>query len=69
MLSSHNDAWGEGTRSRLVISVKEARKLLNKDLSNMLSDDDLVVVIGMMSYLSESLLVSVSVPHNAENEV
>lgn len=47
-----------------IITSKEARKLLGKELSNSLSDDDLMKVIKRMNTLSNALLSGDFVPQN-----
>lgn len=49
---------------RSIISVKEARKLLGKELSDAISDLDLMGIVGLMSHLADGLLEAVSVPQN-----
>lgn len=52
-----------------VISVKEARKLLGKELSEQLSDAGLMEVVSLMSHLTITLLEHNSVPQNVMVEV
>ena len=47
-----------------IITSKEARKLLGKELSDSLSDDDLMKVIKRMNTLSNALLSGDFVPQN-----
>lgn len=47
-----------------IISVKEARKLLGKKISDQLSDEEVGELIGNMSFLANRLLEAKSVPHN-----
>ncbi len=49
---------------KAIISVKEARKILGKDVSDSLSDADLMEVIGIMSKLADVLLSEEFVPNN-----
>lgn len=49
-----------------VISVKEARKIIGKDLSNKLGDSDLAVIISWFYNLASSLLSTYNVPQNEE---
>lgn len=56
-------------KSKLVISVKEARKILGKELSDKMTDDDLIGLIGMFTSLSDMLLEQFSVRQNDKVEV
>lgn len=47
---------------KIIISVKEARKLLGKDCSDKLSDADLSRMIGVFSKLANSLVDTNIVP-------
>lgn len=47
-----------------IISVKEARKLLGKELSGTIDEIDLMGAIGLMSRLAEDLLDTVIVPQD-----
>lgn len=47
---------------KIIISVKEARKLLGKDCSDKLSDADLSRMIGVFSKLANSLVNTNIVP-------
>ncbi|MBQ3280167.1 hypothetical protein IJG92_00695 [Candidatus Saccharibacteria bacterium] len=47
---------------KIIISVKEARKLLGKDCSDKLSDTDLSRMIGVFSKLANSLVDTNAVP-------
>ncbi len=49
---------------KAIISVKEARKILGKEVSESLSDADLMEVIGIMSKLADVLLSEEFVPNN-----
>ena len=49
---------------KIIISVKEARKLLGKDCSDKLSDADLSRMIGIFSKLASSLVDTNIVPKN-----
>ena len=49
---------------KAIISVKEARKILGKEVSESLSDADLMEVIGIMSKLADALLSEEFVPNN-----
>ena len=49
---------------KAIISVKEARKILGKEVSDSLSDADLMEVIGIMSKLADVLLSEEFVPNN-----
>lgn len=46
----------------LIISIKEARKLLGKTLSDEMTDDHLADVVACLSYLASTLLRTISVP-------
>ena len=50
--------------NKIIISVKEARKLLGKDCSDKLSDADLSRMIGIFSKLASSLVDTNIVPKN-----
>lgn len=39
-----------------IIAVGEARKLLGKEVSSLFTDDDLVVIISVMSHLASALV-------------
>ena len=39
-----------------IITVGEARKLLGKEVSSLFTDDDLVVIISVMSHLASALV-------------
>lgn len=54
----------ENCNLKPIISVKEARKLLGKKVSDQLSDEDVGRFIGNMSFLADSLLEAKSVPQN-----
>lgn len=47
-----------------IISVKEARKLLSKRVSDQLSDEDILGLIGNMDSLANRLLETKTVPRN-----
>lgn len=47
-----------------VISIKEARKLLGKKISDQLSNEEVGRLIGNMSFLANRLLEAKSVPGN-----
>lgn len=47
-----------------IISVKEARKILGKKVSDQLSDEAVGELIGSMSFLADRLLEAKSVPQN-----
>lgn len=47
-----------------IISVKEARKLLGKKVSDRMSDEEVGRLIGNMSFLANWLLETKSVPQN-----
>lgn len=49
---------------KAIISIKEARKILGKEVSESLSDADLMEVIGIMSKLADVLLSEEFVPNN-----
>ena len=49
---------------KMIISLKEARKLLGKDDSEKISDHDLAVMIGSMSKMADCLLNAKIVPKN-----
>ena len=46
----------------IIISIKEARKILGKEMSDKLSDEDLARVIGLFHKMAESILDSDIVP-------
>lgn len=46
------------------ISIKEARKILGKKISDQLSDEEVGGLIGHMSLMAERLLTTKSVPQN-----
>lgn len=48
----------------IIISVKEARKILGKEYSDKISDDDLTRMIGLFTKLADSLIDSNMVPKN-----
>ncbi len=48
----------------IIISVKEAREILGKEVSDKLSDVDLARIIGLFSQMAESILDSDVVPNN-----
>lgn len=48
----------------IIISVKEARKILGKEMSDKLSDEDLARMIGLFHKMAESILDSDIVPNN-----
>ena len=48
-------------KSKLVISVKEARKILGKESSDSMTDEDLIGLIGSLTSLSSMLLEQYSV--------
>lgn len=48
----------------IIISVKEARKILGKEMSEKLSDEDLAKMIGLFHKMAESILDSNPVPKN-----
>lgn len=49
---------------KAIISVKEARKVLGKEVSESLSDADLMEVIGIMSKLADVLLSEEFAPNS-----
>lgn len=49
----------------IIISVKEARKILGKEMSDKLSDEDLARMIGLFHKMAESILDSDIVPNNS----
>lgn len=49
----------------IIISVKEARKILGKEMSYKLSDEDLARMIGLFHKMVESILDSDIVPNNS----
>ena len=53
----------------IIISTKQARKLLDKQLSNQLSDEDLTRLIGQVQHLTESILDKKIVPENDEGGI
>lgn len=48
----------------IIISVKEARRILGKELSDKLSDEDLARTIGLFHKMAESILDSDIVPND-----
>lgn len=53
----------------IIISTKQARKLLGKPLSDQLSDEDLTRLIGQLQHLTEAILDSQIVPKNEEGGI
>lgn len=49
---------------KMIISLKEARKLLGKEDSEKISDSDLAAMIGLMSKMADCLLNVKEVPNN-----
>ena len=49
----------------IIISVKEARKILGKEMSDKLSDEDLARMIGLFHKMAESILDSDIVPNHS----
>ena len=49
---------------KIIISLKEARKILGKECSDKLSDADLSKMIGIFSKLADSLVDDNIVPKN-----
>lgn len=49
----------------IIISVKEARKILGKEMSDKLSDEDLAKMIGLFHEMAENILDSDIVPNNS----
>ena len=49
---------------KMIISLKEARKLLGKESSEKISDSDLTAMIGTMSKMADRLLNVKVVPKN-----
>lgn len=47
-----------------IITVKEARKILGKNISDLLSDEEVSRLIGRMSEITNRLLSMKSVPQN-----
>lgn len=47
-----------------IITVKEARKILGKNISDLLSDEEVGRLIGSMSEIANRLLSMKSVPQN-----
>lgn len=47
-----------------IITVKEARKILGKKVSDRLSDEEVGRVIGGMAFLADRLLGAKTVPQN-----
>jgi len=47
-----------------IITVKEARKILGKKVSDRLSDEEVGRLIGSMAFLADRLLETKSVPRN-----
>ncbi len=52
-----------------IISIKEARKLLGKKISDRLSDEEVGGLIGDMSFLADRLLEVRSVPQNEKSDI
>lgn len=49
-----------------IITVKEARKILGKKVSDQLSDEEVGRLIGSMAFLANRLLEAKSVPQNGK---
>jgi len=67
--SSSDSVPIDKAEERPIISVKEARKLLGKELSDTLTDIDLMEVIKLMYYLANTLMEFKKVPQNTMVEV
>lgn len=52
-----------------IITIKEARKLIGKRLSDQLPDEDLGRLIGAMSSLANRLLEARLVPQNKKDDI
>lgn len=50
--------------ARPIISLKEARKIIGKELSDQLSDEYLADIIRQFSSLSRAILDTITVPEN-----
>lgn len=49
-----------------IITIKEARKILGKKVSDQLSDEEVGKLIGSMAFLANRLLEVKSVPQNGK---
>ncbi len=49
---------------KIIITNKEARKLIGKELSDQMSDEDLARVIGLMYKIADGLIDIKNVPKN-----
>lgn len=49
---------------KAIITVKEARKLLGKNISDKLSDEEVGNLVGSMGFLANRLLETKTVPRN-----
>ena len=47
---------------KIIITIKEARKLIGKELSGQMSDEDLARVIGLMYKIADGLIDTKNVP-------
>ncbi len=63
-MSKNGTCPTENYNFKSIISVKEARKLLGKKVSDQLSDEAVGELIGNMSFLAGRLLEAKSVPQN-----
>ena len=64
---AHQNKWSGQILSisdKPIISVKEARKVLGKEYSNV-SDDHLIAIIKSLSQIAEYYLDLIKVPNNA----
>ncbi len=50
---------------KLIITTKEARKIIGKTLSDQLSDEELGRLIGVLSTIADRLIVDGVVPQNS----
>jgi hypothetical protein len=63
---AHQNKWSGQILSisdKPIISVKEARKVLGKEYSNV-SDDNLIVIIKSLTQIAEYYLDFIKVPNN-----
>ncbi len=64
-----DDLIVEQPQFKPIISVKEARKLMGKELSEQFDDEDVMGLVRLMSYLAQGLLEHVSVPQITKVEI
>ncbi len=63
-IKNNYDKLPEEDYDEVIIAIKEARKLLGKNISNKLSDEDLARVIGTMYKIASNLIYEQVVPKN-----